>query len=181
MTWQNTYKQLLEAREELVLEPLNYGLEDLAPVLSRENVNFHFNKLARAYVDRYNNKEGDTNFNAAGAFLHNVFFAQFTAPKRSNKPKDNMLAFIEKHFDTFELFQEEFLREAMSIQGSGWIYLARDGKIKIIHNHQIKKDIVLLIDWWEHAFYTDYGPDKKGYLKNMWKIIDWEKITLKLT
>ena len=181
MTWQNTYKQLLEAREELVLEPLNYGLEDLAPVLSRENVNFHFNKLARAYVDRYNNKEGDTNFNAAGAFLHNIFFAQFKKATSSNKPKNNMLVFIEQHFKSFDDFKEEVLTTAMAIQGSGWVYLAKDGKIKTITNHQIKKDIVLLIDWWEHSWYIDYGPDKKRYLKNFWRIIDWEKITLKLT
>ena len=62
----------------------------------------------------------------------------------------------------------------MKIQGSGWVYLARDGSIKTIKNHQIKLDIVLLIDWWEHAWLLDYGSDKKKYLKNQWRIIDWD-------
>jgi Fe-Mn family superoxide dismutase len=179
--WNKKYTALLESNEPLVLEPLDYNLKDLAPVLSEENVKFHHNKLARAYVDRYNNKEGDSKFNEAGAYLHNIFFAQFKEPSSSNKPKNNMLAFIEKHFESYELFKEEMLTAAMTIQGSGWVYLAKDGRIKTITNHQIKKDIVLLIDWWEHSWYLDYGPDKKRYLKNMWRIIDWDKITLKLT
>ena len=69
----------------------------------------------------------------------------------------------------------------MGIQGSGWVYLAKNGEIKTIVNHEIKQDIVLLIDWWEHAWALDYQVDKKKYLENQWKIIDWTKINTKLT
>jgi Fe-Mn family superoxide dismutase len=72
--------------------------------------------------------------------------------------------------------KSEFETEAMKIQGSGWIYLATDGKIKIIHNHQVRNDILLLIDWWEHAFLLDYGSNKKKYLSEQWKIINWNVI-----
>ena len=41
-------------------------------------------------------------------------------------------------------------------------------------------DIVFLIDWWEHAFILDYGSDKKAYLRNHWKIMDWEGIGTKV-
>jgi Fe-Mn family superoxide dismutase len=64
----------------------------------------------------------------------------------------------------------------MTIQGSGWIYLAYDGELKIIPNHQVRDDILLLIDWWEHSFLLDYGSDKKKYLENTWKIINWNVI-----
>jgi superoxide dismutase len=37
-------------------------------------------------------------------------------------------------------------------------------------------DIILLIDWWEHAWALDYQADKKGYLRNQWKIINWNLI-----
>ena len=84
--------------------------------------------------------------------------------------------FIEKHFGTFDRFKEEFEKTAMKIQGSGWAYLARDGKIKTIVNHEIRNDIVLLIDWWEHAWALDYQADKKRYLTNQWKIINWRII-----
>lgn len=180
-TWEHKYQKLLESSNKLMLEPLSYGLEDLAPSLSRENVNFHYNKLARGYVDRYNAEEGDADFNEAGAFLHNILFAQFKSPSGANKPRDNMLKFIEQHHGSYEEFQQNMETAAMAIQGSGWVYLAKNGDIKTIANHQIKRDIVLLIDWWEHAWYTDYGPDKKAYLKNVWKIVDWNRITLKLS
>ena len=64
----------------------------------------------------------------------------------------------------------------MSIQGSGWVYVNSKGDIKTIKNHAIKKDIILLIDWWEHAWALDYQKDKKKYLKNIWKIIDWDHV-----
>jgi superoxide dismutase len=33
------------------------------------------------------------------------------------------------------------------------------------------------VDWWEHAFIIDYGSDKKRYLENQWKIINWNVIS----
>jgi superoxide dismutase len=64
----------------------------------------------------------------------------------------------------------------MAIQGSGWVYLARNGKIKTIVNHEIRSDIILLIDWWEHSYNLQYHEDKKSYLKNIWRAIDWSVI-----
>lgn len=171
---------LMEAREELVQDALPYGREDLAPVMSKETLDYHFGKLAKGYVDRYNKGEGDDEFNKAGAFLHNIFFAQLKAPKASNRPTDSCLEFINRHFGSYEEFKEALGIEAMKIQGSGWVYLARNGSIKTIKNHQIKTDIVLLVDWWEHAWALDYQADKAGYLKNFWRLVDWEKINLRL-
>jgi len=175
-----TWKKLFERKEELVLEPLRYGLDDLDPVLSEECMKFHYKILARTYVDRYNTKGGDPAFDEAGAFLHNVFFSQFRAPSRMG-PKDNMLSFIEDHFKSYENLQAEVEKEALALQGSGWVYLSKNGEIKTIENHAIRKDIVFLIDMWEHSWYLDYGPDKKRYLKNIWRIVDWDKLTLKIT
>jgi len=171
---------LLEARQELQLDRLSYELGDLDPVLSRENVAAHYNKLARTYVKRYNAGEGDDDFNQAGAYLHNMLFAQFQAPKSSNRPTDSSLALIESRWDSWDNFQQEFERVAMSIQGSGWVYMSRSGDIKTIRNHQIRRDIALLVDWWEHAWYMDYGPDKASYLKNIWRIIDWSVVNSRL-
>jgi len=105
-------------------------------------------------------------------------FQQYQKPS-NNKPKDGILNFIEEHYKSFDKFKEEFAKVAMGIQGSGWVYLARDGKIKTIKNHEIKKDIVLLIDWWEHAWALDYQADKKKYLENQWKIINWDHINVR--
>jgi Fe-Mn family superoxide dismutase len=68
----------------------------------------------------------------------------------------------------------------MSVQGSGWIYLSRSGDIKIIKNHSKRTDIALLIDWWEHAWFDDYGTNKSKYLNNIWRIINWNAVNSRL-
>jgi len=37
-----------------------------------------------------------------------------------------------------------------------------------------------LIDWWEHAWALDYQSDKKTYLRNTWKIINWDTINQRI-
>ena len=160
----------------LSIDALPYDMNDLDPALSKATLEYHYNTLAKTYAKRYNAGEGDANFNEAGVFLHNILFKQYQEPKASNKPVGKVLELIETHYKSFDKFKEEFAKQAMGIQGSGWVYLAVDGKIKTIKNHEIKKDIVLLIDWWEHAWALDYQADKKGYLENQWKIINWEHI-----
>ena len=162
-------------KEHLVLEKLPYSRTDLEPVMSEATLDYHYGKLAKGYVDRYNKGEGDTAFNEAGAFLHNIFFPQLKAPS-NGKPFDDSAEFINKYFNNFDALKAEVEEVAMKIQGSGWVYLARNGKIKTIVNHQIRQDIVLLIDWWEHSWSLDYQADKQKYLKNIWRIIDWSVI-----
>ena len=159
---------------KLETTPLPYGVKDLEPVLSAESIEYHYNQLAKGYAKRYNAGEGNADFNRAGSFLHNKFFPQLRAPKAANKPRGAVLALIEEHFKTWEDFRDAFAQEAMKIQGSGWIYLSTSGAIKTIANHAVRTDICMLIDWWEHVWALDYQSDKKKYLDNMWKIINWD-------
>ena len=87
---------------------------------------------------------------------------------------------INRKFGDYVKFQKELEQEAMKIQGSGWIYLSRSGEIKTIKNHAIRKDIALLIDWWEHAWALDYQSDKAKYLKNIWRCVDWEVVNRRI-
>lgn len=182
MAYNFIQKFIVEGRKDKLIQlTLPYADDELAPVKSKATIDYHYGTLYKAYVDRYNKSEGDDDFNEAGAFLHNIYFGQLQKPEGSNRPYDAILQFIEKHFDTFDRFKEEFEKTAMKIQGSGWAYLARDGKIKTIENHEIRNDIVLLVDWWEHAFSLDYKADKQKYLQNLWKIINWRYINDKLS
>jgi len=159
---------------------LPYDHDALDPSISEDTMKYHYGKLYKAYVDRYNSKEGDPDFNEAGAFLHDIYFTQFKEYSTGNNPSGASEDFINKHFNTWDKFKKDFEETAMKIQGSGWVYLSKSGIIKTIANHEIKKDIVLLIDWWEHAWALDYQSEKKKYLANQWKIIDWDKISSKL-
>ena len=171
---------LVESKTKLELVKLPYAKTALAPVLSKSNIDNHYSKLAKGYVDRYNKGEGDKTFNAAGAYLHNLFFPQLRAPRSSNKPTGAVKSLIERKFKSFDNFKEEVAEKAMKLQGSHWIYLSKTGAVKTIPNHQKRTDIVLLIDWWEHSWAIDYGADKAKYLKNIWQIIDWDEINKRL-
>jgi Fe-Mn family superoxide dismutase len=162
--------------QDIEIIPLNFTESELSPVLSKDTLGLHYGKLAKGYATRYNKGECDKDFNYAGAFLHNTLFPQFREVRNSNPPNGPMLGFIKKHHVSFEDLKENFEEVAMKIQGSGWVYLAYDGKIKTIKNHEVRDDILLLVDWWEHAWILDYGSDKKKYLKEQWKIINWNVI-----
>jgi len=162
--------------QDIEIIPLNYANSDLSPVLSKDTIDLHYEKLAKGYATRYNNREGDKDFNYAGVFLHNLLFTQYRESRNSNPPNGPMLGFINKHHGSYNDMKVAFEEEAMKLQGSNWIYLAYDGKIKTIKNHEVRDDILLLVDWWEHAWILDYGSDKKKYLKEQWKIINWNVI-----
>jgi superoxide dismutase, Fe-Mn family len=158
---------------------LDYSHEDLRPVFSGPSIDFHYDKLYKGYVDRFNNREGDPGFNEAGAFLHRIWFSQFRRPS-NRQPRGPILDLINKHFKSLDKFKAAIKAEAMKLHGSGWIYLSRSGRINRIVNHQKRQDIVILIDMWEHAFQRDYGSNKGKYIDNLWRIIDWEAVSQRI-
>jgi hypothetical protein len=99
--------------KNLELLPLPYSKGDLEPAISEDTINYNYSKLAKAYVDRYNDREGDLDFNEAGAFLHNILFPQYKKPDGKNDPDGSAGEFITKHFKTFANFKEKFGKEAM--------------------------------------------------------------------
>jgi Fe-Mn family superoxide dismutase len=168
--------------EKLEQLKLPYSRKELNPVMSEATIKYHYDGLASKYSERYNAKEGDPNFNFGGAMLHNIFFSNLTPPKTSNKPQGLSKTLIEEEYGSFEKFKEAFEKEAMAIQGSGWVYMDYAGKLHTIANHEYKKTmkIALLIDWWEHAWALDYQQDKVKYLNNIWRIIDWSVVNDRL-
>jgi superoxide dismutase len=108
--------------------------------------------------------------------LHNIFFSQFRSPRTNNVPNGPIFSTIKSNFKSWDNFKDQFVAEALKLHGSGWIYLARDGKIKTIHNHQLRTDILILVDMWEHAYISDYGSNKEKYINSIWKIFDWNAI-----
>ena len=172
--------ELLEAKKTLELKRLPYSHSSLAPVLTQDNIDFHYGKLARGYVDRFNRGEGDKTFNEAGAFLHNTLFPQFRAPKNGNAPRGKILDLINRHHTSWVDFKKHFEEEALKVQGSGWIYLSKSGQIKTIKNHAKRTDIALLVDMWEHSYQNDYHSDKGKYIENLWRIMNWDAINSRL-
>jgi len=109
-------------------------------------------------------------------------FGNLTPPRAANKPTEAAGELINSVYGSFDSFKQAVEKEAMAIQGSGWVYMDTAGKLHTIPNHEYKKGmkIALLIDWWEHAWALDYQQDKAKYLNNIWRIIDWSVVNDRL-
>ena len=172
-----------EAKEEtLELEKLSYNADALAPVLSKENVDYHYKVLSAGYVNRYNNKEGDPDFNYGGAKLHNLFWQQFKPAKESSTFDGPIEQTITANYGDLKGLTEKMVEAAMTIQGSGWVYMTKTGTIKTTPNQSFKTDVFMPIDMWEHSF-MDYVPAKdakKKYIESVMKLMDWDKLNRRL-
>lgn len=170
-------------RREIRQEKLKFDRDQLSPVMSEQTLKYHYDGLASKYFDRYNAGEGDPDFNYGGAMLHNIFFANLAEPRAANKPDGASQTIINELYGSFDDFKKEFEKSAMGIKGSGWAYMDTSGEIKTISNHEYRDSmkISLLVDWWEHAWALDYQQDKAGYLKNIWRIIDWDVVNIRLS
>ena len=177
-------RQLFEAMEDkLEVAKLPYKTGELSPVLSKDNVEYHYNVLTKGYVNRYNEKKGDPKFNYGGAMLHNLFWTQLKAPSGSNSPTGAIKSLIEEKHENYKNFKDSLVIMAMGIQGSGWVYLSKKGEIKTTPNQSYKTDILMPIDMWEHSF-TDYIPSKdakKKYISGMMRTINWEVINQRMS
>jgi len=173
------YIHIIEAHDNAYRIDLPYGRDELAPVLSKDTIDLHYGTLHKNYVDKA--LAGiNYDFSLAGTELHNLYFAQFRAPTSNNRPHGVSLNLIEGEYDDYANFRTTFAEQALAIKGSGWAYLTTKGEIKTIQNHKRTKKVGLIIDMWEHAYILDYGSDKEKYIKNFWRIIDWNIINARI-
>ena len=184
------------------LMALPYAPEALEPVISKETLSFHYGKHLAAYVNNLNNllpgsgmeglsleeivcKATGGILNNAGQILnHEMYFAQFTAPKQDNVPSGKMAEAIVRDFGSFEAFKEEFQKAGATLFGSGWVWLSadKDGKLVITQEanaaNPIQKGLkpLLTFDVWEHAYYLDYQNRRPDHLAALWQIVDWKVV-----
>lgn len=181
MSDNNSFRTLIEkvqAEAEVYKIKLPVPMSYVSDVFSKETMELHYGTLYGNYVKKALAGEGE--FQVAGAKLHTLFFEQFKEATMSNKPTGTAKILIENKFGSYQEFKDKFTEEAKTIHGSGWCYLTTNGKIKTIPNHEILDDVAVIIDMWEHAFLIDYLADKNRYLKDVWKIINWDIITARL-
>ncbi len=122
--------------------------------------------------------------NGGGAFNHALFW-KMLSPKKQ-QIRDPILSKIEKDFGSFEKFKEKFEEEGKTKFGSGWVWLilTKNNKLKItttsnqdnpLMNTEKENGYPLLgLDLWEHAYYLKYKNKRDEYIKNFWKVVNWE-------
>jgi len=94
---------------------------------------------------------------------------------------------VTESFGSVDNLIAEFSARSLKIQGSGWGWLVHCKKSNTLQ-FQATKDQdpvylvspsfnpLLTIDTWEHAWYAYYKNEKKKYMTNIWKVINWKEV-----
>ena len=133
-------------------------------------------------VGRYTDKLRN---NAGGFYNHFLYFDQFSPSP--NSPSGPIKESILYSFVSLSNLKKEMIEAGLSQFGSGWVWLLSDYSgnlyIKTTSNQDnpLMEDsfngkILLGIDVWEHSYYLKHKADRKSYLRDIFKAIDWNKV-----
>lgn len=186
------------------LPDLPYSHDALAPVMSRETLEYHHDKHHKAYVDTANKLLTGTEwegkpleevvkgsfgknaslFNNAAQHFNHTHFWKWMKPGGSKMP-----AKLEKQIvadlGSVDKMKEDFVQAGVSQFGSGWCWLAvKGGKIVVMKTPNGENPLVhdalpiLGCDVWEHSYYIDYRNRRPDYIKAfLERLVDWEHVS----
>ena len=182
-----------------VLPELPYDKKALSPHISEETLDYHYGKHHKGYVDKLNGQIPGTEWEKAnleeiiksskGALFNNSaqvwnhsFYWSCLSPKGGGIPDGEVGSAIEKHFQSFEKFKEQFTAAALAQFGSGWAWLVKEGEeLKILSTPNAETPLtsphqkaLLTCDVWEHAYYIDYRNARNKYVEAFWNLVNWE-------
>lgn len=118
-----------------------------------------------------------------GVSNHNLYFA-LLSPTPKKAPEGKLLEEINSTFGDLETLKTELSNAAIGQFGSGYGFLVKDKDGKLSVRNTLNQNSpavdgfvpILTIDVWEHAYYLKYKNLRPDYVKNIWNLIDWEKV-----
>lgn len=195
---------MIKSAPPLVLPPLPYKQNALAPVINAKTIGIHYGKHHKGYVDNLNQLITGTEFadlalekiiaatdghgdkaaifnNAAQVWNHTFYWSSLK-PGGGGEPPSGFKQRIEESFGTVDACREELVAAALAQFGSGWAWLVLDGeKIKVVKTSNAGVPMnsgmkpLLTIDVWEHAYYLDFQNRRADYVTAVLeKLINWD-------
>ncbi len=173
--------------------------------ISQKTIDNHYGKLYQGYIKKW--QEIQDKLKTTDQSLANATYSEFRELKLEEtfatnaillheayfdilggdgKPKGEIIQAIEKEFGTFQKWEEEF--RALGLSARGWVILAydfNDGKLRNYLNDAHNQGGVwgsaplLVLDVYEHAYFIDYGSDRKSYLDAFFQNLNWSVIEKK--
>lgn len=181
------------------LPVLPYPSDALAPVISKETIEYHYGKHHQAYVNNLNKlilgteyedmslediikKSSGSIFNNAAQIFNHSFYWNCMCPNGKGKATGKLAEAIDKNFGSFESFKDKFTATAIAVFGSGWAWLVKnpDGSLSIESTSNAGTPItegktpLLTCDVWEHAYYIDYRNARPSYVEKFWDVVNWD-------
>ncbi len=195
--------------EPFTLPKLGFYAGDLEPNIDKQTMEIHHGKHHNAYVTNLNDAVKDTIYadyeltdildritdadtdkkirNNAGGHWNHSFFWETITPGASGVPTGKLAEAIDKTFESYDKFREQFSTAAKSVFGSGWVWLCADKKGNLFisttpnQDNPLMKNIVkqtgtpiIGLDVWEHAYYLKYQNKRPDYINAFYTIINWK-------
>jgi len=186
------------------LPALEYGYDALGRYISKDIMQLHHDKHHQAYVDKLNaaldtvpelqqrtleellsdigtlpeSVRTSIRNNGGGHYNHSLFW-QWMSPEGGGEPTGELGKALIAKYGNFQAFVDEFNAKALSVFGSGWVWLQPDLAIKTTPNQDTLLSIgghapLLGLDVWEHAYYLDYKNKRDDYVKAWWNVVNWD-------
>lgn len=188
---------------------LDYDFSSLESCLGCENLTVHYNNIYVPTINKLNlllSKYPDLQtfsldeliFNSHtfnirekdeltrlinSVYNHHVFFSSIS-PYIYQLTNSPIKSAIEKSFLSVENFYKQFTSSALSLYGSGYVYLVCNEygvvSLFVTKNHEtpIPYNLYPLItlDMWEHSYFLKFRENKEKYVHNFLSVLNWPHI-----
>lgn len=184
-------------------KPLPFSLRRVGNI-SEKALEIHHDKLYVGYVNKKNEIEEklksvdralgnnvtfsdfralklEETFAANGVYLHEDYFSVLGGEGQSSGDSGMLGEALSAEFGSVDAWIADF--KACGMSARGWAVLAYDTNDGRLHNYigdmhnqgGVWGAIpVIVLDVYEHAYFIDYGSDRKTYLEDFMKNLDWK-------
>ena len=186
--------------------PLPYSKDALAPAMSRETLEFHYEKHHKGYmtnlkgliegkpeaqkslIEVIKSSSGGVFNNAAQVYNHTFFWDGMKPAGGGAPPAGPVADLINRDFGSWEKFRDEWIKKGLGRFGSGYVWLVLSGgKGKLVDTPNAETPLttpdvpLLTTDVWEHAYYLDHRNMRKTFLEVFCdKLINWDFVAKNL-
>lgn len=190
---------------EFTVAPLPYAKDALAPVMSAETLEFHYEKHHKGYMTKLipllegkpeasksleeivKTSSGAVFNNAAQIWNHTFFWNSMKAGGGGAPPAGEAADLVSK-LGGWAKFREDFIAAGNGRFGSGWAWLVLSGGApKIVSSANAdcpltSGDVPLVVaDVWEHAYYIDHRNNRNAFLEAFCdKLLNWDFVVANL-
>jgi Fe-Mn family superoxide dismutase len=131
---------------------------------------------ANATYSIYGELKREEAFCTNAVTLHELYFDSLGG---DGKPSGKLAELIARDFGSAEKWEEDF--KAAGMAARGWVALAFDSADGKLHNYSLDihtqgiwgAEPLLVLDVYEHAYFTDYGTARKKYIDAFMRNADW--------
>ena len=173
--------------------------------ISQKTIEIHWGKLYQGYVKKWQEIQEklekvdlslanatfselrelkvEQTFTANAILLHEAYFDILGG---EGKPTGDIIEAIKKDYGSFEEWVGHF--KAIGLTSRGWVVLAYDFNEGRLRNYLADAHNlygvwgaapILVLDMYEHAYFIDFGADKKSYIETFFQNLDWGIINKK--